>query len=236
MSELCKWMHEQLEQLPVISYPFDLKQLPRRGVYFFYEKGEIWGHGGARPRIVRIGTHGDDYFQRRIGEHFLLNESKMDFDQNRAKPSDSSIFRKNIGRALLNREGGDYLDVWEKSFIPKKNRDRFGNQRDVKKEKKLEALISDVLRTQFSFRFIIVEDQATRMGCKGLEGALIGTVAQCGLCEPSARWLGRYSPKRQIRESGLWLVNCLGEPGLDESDKKIFAQALEATKEWLSKM
>jgi hypothetical protein len=230
MSELCKWLHEQLDQLPILSYPFDRKQLPRNGIYFLYEKGEIWGHGGTRSRIVRIGTHRGSNFQSRIGEHFLLNESKMDFDESKPKPSDRSILRKHIGRALLNREGDDYLDVWEKSFIPKKNRDRFKRQRDMKKEKKLEALISDILRTQFSFRFIIVEDQATRMGCRGLEGALISTVAQCGLCEPSARWLGRYSPKRQIRESGLWLVNCLGEPGLDESGKKIFAQALEATR------
>lgn len=44
----------------------------------------------------------------RISEHFLLNESKMNFTQTNPKPSDRSIFRKNIGMALLNRQGGYY--------------------------------------------------------------------------------------------------------------------------------
>jgi len=56
MSELCKRLHEQLEQLPLIRYPFKLDQLPENGIYFFYEDGEIWGHGGDKPRIVRVGT------------------------------------------------------------------------------------------------------------------------------------------------------------------------------------
>jgi len=34
---------------------------------------------GLKPRIVRIGTHKENNFQSRISEHFLLNESKMNF-------------------------------------------------------------------------------------------------------------------------------------------------------------
>lgn len=36
-----------------------------------------------------------------MGEHFLSNESQMSFDRNKPKPSDRSVFRLNIGRALL---------------------------------------------------------------------------------------------------------------------------------------
>jgi hypothetical protein len=39
-------------------------------IYFFYEDGEFWGHGGNRLRIVRIGTHKDGNFRSRIKEHF----------------------------------------------------------------------------------------------------------------------------------------------------------------------
>jgi hypothetical protein len=46
MSELCKWVHERLEALPVFSFPFDLEQLPRNGIYFFLRAGEVWAHGG----------------------------------------------------------------------------------------------------------------------------------------------------------------------------------------------
>lgn len=41
MSELCKWLHEQLEQLPLVKFPFRLEQLPGNGIYFFYEEGEF---------------------------------------------------------------------------------------------------------------------------------------------------------------------------------------------------
>ena len=49
MSERCKWLHEQLEQLPLIRYPFNPNDLPENGIYFFYEEGETWGHGGTSP-------------------------------------------------------------------------------------------------------------------------------------------------------------------------------------------
>ncbi|GBC68339.1 hypothetical protein HRbin01_00018 [archaeon HR01] len=77
MSDLCKWLHEQL---------------PENGIYFFYEKGEIWGHGGDKPRIVRIATHREGNFRSRIGKHYLLNESWMNFDR--------SIFRYIIGKRI----------------------------------------------------------------------------------------------------------------------------------------
>ena len=57
MSQVCKWLHNQLESLPSVQYPFIVNQLPQNGIYFFYENGESSNHGdGDRPRIVRIGT------------------------------------------------------------------------------------------------------------------------------------------------------------------------------------
>lgn len=38
MSELCKWLHEQLEQLPRIEFPFELEKLPENGIYFFMKR------------------------------------------------------------------------------------------------------------------------------------------------------------------------------------------------------
>lgn len=106
LSEKCKWLHQHLELLPIFKYPFDLKLLPRNGIYFFYEEGENSDHGDGirKPRIVRIGTHKENNFKTRISEHFLPNESRMRFTQINPKPSDRSIFRKNIGRALLNKQ------------------------------------------------------------------------------------------------------------------------------------
>ena len=55
MSEKCSWLHNQLESLPPVRFPFDIKSLPSNGIYFFYEEGETTEHGSSRkPRIVRI--------------------------------------------------------------------------------------------------------------------------------------------------------------------------------------
>jgi hypothetical protein len=73
--KLCGWLREQLERLPLTKYPFNLNQLPRNGIYFFYEKGETWGHHGSKPRIVRIGTHKSNNFRSRARDTPTSNES-----------------------------------------------------------------------------------------------------------------------------------------------------------------
>jgi len=226
VSDLCKWLHENLELLPLIRFPFKLECLPRNGICFFYEDGEIWGHGGNKPRIVRIGTHRGWNFRNRIAEHYLLDDRKMDFSVDKPKPSDRSVFRLNIGRALLNQRGDEYLQIWNKDFIKKENRVRFGRLRDINKEKEIEFEITRILRQNFSFRFIELNVQRKRMDKEGLESALIGTVAHCNLCKPSFQWLGNYSPKSQIRESGLWLVQHLKAHEINEEDKRTILNAI----------
>jgi len=233
MSEKCKWLHEALEELPLIKYPFKLKLLPLSGIYFFYEKGEIWGHGGKKLRIVRIGTHRGNNFRNRISEHFLINERKMDFDKSKPKPSDRSIFRKNLGRALLNRNKDPYLKVWEIDFLPRNNRVGCGGLRNIKKEKSIERQITEILRNGFFFRFIILENEDERIGSKGLESKLIGTVSGCTRCKPSVSWLGNYSPKKQIRASGLWLTQHLNTEGITDEDIVVIKILTQKTKKWI---
>jgi hypothetical protein len=233
-TEYCHWLHDALEELPMIRCPFDINILPLNGIYFFYQQGELWGHGGKIPKIVRIGTHRDGNFKSRIKEHFLLNESKMNFDRMRAKPADRSIFRKNIGRALLNKENEDYLKIWEIDFTTRQNRERYNSLRDINKEKNIESHITKILRQQFSFRFINVDNQIERMGDKGLESSLIGTVSHCKLCKPSNSWLGGFSPKKEIKTSGLWLVQHIGSKGINNQDKETISNAIGRTKEWIT--
>ncbi len=232
MSDICKWLHEQLECLPVIRFPFSPEQLPWNGIYFFYEDTEISGHDIEKLRIVRVGTHKDGNFRSRIAEHYLLDESKMNFDATKPAPKDRSIFRKNIGRALLNRSEGPYLKTWEIDFTKKDNRDNYGRLRDIEKEKKIEREVTQLLRNQFSFRFIILEQAALRMGSNGLECSLIGTVARCGMCKPSGNWLGNYSPKEQVRSSGLWLVQHLRAKQIDDRSQQMLLESLAATRQW----
>lgn len=233
MSEKCKWLHEVLEELPLIKYPFKLELLPLNGIYFFYEEKEIWGHGGSKLRIVRIGTHKGNNFRNRIEEHFLFNERKISLNKDKSKPSDRSIFRKNIGRALLNKTNDPYLKIWEIDFLPRNNRNKFGNLRDIEKEKLLEKQITEILRSAFYFRFIIVEKEDERIGNKGLESTLIGTISRCSKCKPSANWLGSYSPKRKIRTSGLWLTQHLNAGEITNKDMVFINELVYKTKNWI---
>lgn len=215
----CQWLHEHLEGLPSFKYHEDILSdghLPENGVYFFYQKGEVWGHGGSRSRIVRVGTHrGDGNFPFRIGEHFLTNGR--------------SIFRKNIGRALLHREGDGYLKIWTLDFIEKLRRLRRGTPAEAACEKRIQKRVTAVLRRNFSFRFILADGRDER---KEWERRLIGTVAGCPSCRPSPHWLGRHSPVERIRAGKLWLVQHLDSEGFDNLGKRVILEAIAKTKNW----
>jgi len=233
LSTECAWLHQQLEPLPLIRYPFSKESLPKNGIYFFYEDGQVWGHGGGLPRIVRVGTHRDGNFPSRISEHFLLNESKMNFGIDGAAPKDRSIFRKNIGRALLSRSHDGYLPLWEIDFISRANRQQYGTMRNLEKEKDVEREITKILRSTFSFRFIVMENQVERMGSSGLESNLIGTCAKCSSCKPFEGWLGKHSPIEKIRTNGLWLVQHLTAEVIDDSQKEQVLSAVRTTLTWI---
>lgn len=51
-----------------------------------------------------------------------------------------------------------------------------------------------------------------------LEKKLISEVSNCKECKSSENWLGRYSTKEKIRESGLWQVNELYKEGFSEDE------------------
>jgi hypothetical protein len=98
MQHLCEDLHLWANALPVFSFPFDARVLPLNGIYFLFEKGET---AHRTNRIVRVGTHtGNDQLRSRLKQHFLV-ENK-----------DRSIFRKNIGRALLNKDKDPFLSDW----------------------------------------------------------------------------------------------------------------------------
>jgi len=229
MSDACQWLHEQLEQLQPIRYPFNTALLPDNGIYFFYEQGELLSHGGSKQRIVRIGTHRDGNFASRIAEHYLMNESKMNFDRNKPKPSDRSIFRKNIGRALLNQHNDGYLEVWEIDFTTHRNKLKFAYKRNIEKEQNTESEVTRLLRKNFTFRFIELVDQTQRMGSTGLESPLIATVAQCPACRPSANWLGRHSPETRIAQGKLWQVQHLKANSVSQKDMTAVVEAVKKT-------
>jgi hypothetical protein len=221
-SEPCKWLHEALEALPLFKYPFKLDALPRDGIYFFYEEGEVWGHGGDKPRVVRVGINKRGTLRKRIAQHYLVgrHEHGTRFDRNQAKPSDFSIFRKNIGRALLNMKKDPYLPIWSKKGK------EVVEVRDVEKERKIEEEVTKVIRERFYFRAIEVPSRELR---EELERALIGTLAKCDECRPSPNWLGRFSPIPKISGGKLWVTQYLNESPITKRHQEVLTNLIEAT-------
>lgn len=236
-SEKCKWLHEELFQLPEITFR-DLEQqnLPNNGIYFFYEKGEVWGHGGDRARIVRIGTHNDGNFRSRIlYDHYDMRQRRNSITNETIAPKDRSIFRKNIGRALLRRRNDNYLDTWECDNTSNSKRMINACRRRPEIEMLIENEISGILERQFSFRFVELEGQSARVGKEGLESKLIGTVSNCSMCKASRNWLGKDSPIKKIREGKLWLVQHLNSRALNDMEKETFSNCVKATKDRLAR-
>jgi len=235
MTESCGWLHDLLDNMSLVKYPFNIKKLPDNGVYFFYEKGEVYGHGSKnKPRIVRVGTHREGNFKSRMNDHFLFNDCKMNFDKTQSSPHDRSIFRKNLGRAILNKEGNNYLKIWNTDFTTRKNREEFSHLRDIQFEKEIETQVTKLLHDNFSFKYLIVDGQEKRMGSKGIESRLIGTLSQCTACIPSKEWLGNNSSVLKIRKSGLWLYQHLSDPPISELDKTELLQYVKIIKDWIS--
>jgi hypothetical protein len=190
MIEVCPELHRILERLPHHQFPFDDALIPLNGIYILFEDGEK-AHG--TNRIVRIGTHtGKDQLRSRLKQHFIL-ENK-----------DRSIFRKNIGRALLNKEKDPFLEKWELDLTTREAKENLGFQIDHEKQKQVEHQVSNYIQSHFRFVVFPVPRKEDRLI---LESRIISTVSLCSSCRPSPNWLGLFSPKEKIRESGLWIVN-----------------------------
>jgi hypothetical protein len=201
MTTNCQDIHEIFLRLNRLQFPFDRSDIPDNGIYVLFEKGEF-GHGVER--IVRIGTHtGIGKLPSRLHQQFL--------DENK----DRSIFRKNIGRALLNAKTDPYLPIWELDLTSRKAKEQQGHLVDSDRQSQIEQQVTEFLQSNLSFVAFLVEEKPDRLR---LEARIISTVSLCEECRPSDQWLGMYSPKQKIRESGLWQVNELYKQPLSRED------------------
>jgi len=201
MSKNCQTIHRWFNGMKKHSFPFNEQEIPENGIYILFEKGEF---AHSTNRIVRIGTHtGNNQLRSRLFQHFL-NENK-----------DRSIFRKNIGRALLNKDKDTFLEQWEIDLTTKDAKNQYSDSIDFDKQKEIEKRVTKFIQDNFSFVVFQVDDKNKRLE---IESKIISTVSLCGECKPSEKWLGNFSPKEKIRESGLWLVNELWKTPLSDKD------------------
>ena len=201
MSNNCNKLHQLFNSLNRLKFPFKEEEIPMNGIYILFEKDES-AHGG--DRIVRVGSHtGINQLRSRLKQHFI-NENK-----------DRSIFRKNIGRALLNKNKDNFLEKWELDLTSKKSKEQNLHLIDLDKQKGIEKQVTKYIQNNFSFAVLKIDDKKKRLEN---ESKLISTVSLCKECGPSKNWLGLFSPKEKIANSGLWLVNELYKEPLSEKE------------------
>ncbi len=204
--------YQILDHLPRHSFPFDEAKIPLNGIYFLFEQGEL-GHRGSR--VVRVGTlTGKKQLRSRLRQHFLL--------ENRNR----SIFRKNIGRALLSKEGNPLLSQWEIDLTPAQARRAYAGIVDLEKLNEVEKRVTEYIQKQFGFVVVRCDDKQLRLT---MESLTISTISLCHECGPSPDWLGSYSPKRKISESGLWQVNELYKCPMDEKGYELLCSLVKQT-------
>lgn len=208
----CNEIHKIFNGLKEYKFPFDSKEIPKNGIYILFEKGEKID---GLKRIVRVGTHtGDNQLQSRLKQHFV-KENK-----------DRSIFRKNIGRALLKADNDSFLEFWELDLTSRGNKEKNSGKVDFEKLKSVEIRVTEYIQNNFSFAVFEVLEKEQRLR---IESRIISTVSNCTNCKPSKNWLGLSSPKQKIIDSGLWLVNELWKLSLSESELAEVRKIAEST-------
>lgn len=184
VASACIQLHRLFNGMP--RYTWDtISDIPfSNGIYILFEKGETYHE---MDRVVRVGTHtAQGRLKKRLLDHFVHENH------------DGSIFRKNIGKAILNAYKDPYLENWTIDTSKPQNL----IYKDDEKNADTEARVSKFMRDAFTFTAFQVDDESDRLR---LEEAIISTLEHADDFHPSAKWSGRFSPEPIIRTCGMWL-------------------------------
>ncbi|MBX9594609.1 MAG: hypothetical protein K2X46_09615 [Roseomonas sp.] len=173
-----------------------------RGVYFFFERGEMRSASGAGSRVVRVGTHALG-----LGARSTLWSRLA---QHRGSPTSGnqrgSIFRRHVGLALMAAGRTPMVEGWRigRSSTPEQR----AAERDA------EILVSQTIGAM-SFLWLDVPDEPGPLSDRGyIERNAIALLSSATVRTgdaPSPDWLGQHASAAEIRASGLWNVQHVGK-------------------------
>ena len=175
---------------------------PQRGVYFFFEAGEVRTDSGSGPRVVRVGTHA---LTTKSSTKLWTRLSQHRGQNNGGGNHRGSIFRLIVGTALIQKHGHD-LPTWgQKNSAPTDIRSN---------EIQLEKAVSRVIRAM-PFVWLPVDDEPGPHSARGyIERnaiALLSNYDKPPLDPPSPTWLGHSCNRERVRKSALWNSNHVDE-------------------------
>lgn len=179
-------------------------QLPKQGLYFFFDEHEPSKYSTRLPRLVRVGTHAVSAgskatLRTRLRAHLGLAAGG---GNHRA-----SIFRLHVGRALIERSGmHERFPDWGKG----QSAERSISETEAELEKEVSAYIK-----KLRLLYLPIADEAGKRSDRAiLEAFVIALITEylAILDLPSKSWLGNWSDRNPIRNSGLWNVRGVGVP------------------------
>ncbi len=170
---------------------------PQRGVYFFFEDGELRSVSGHGRRVVRVGTHGL-MTKSRTSLWNRLNQHRGTLNPLGGNHR-GSIFRLLVGDAIINAGAVDSVGSWgHGSNAPREIREA---------ERPAEVQVS---RYMGAMPFIVLPLNDAP-GPDSLRGyiernaiALLSGYSVEPVDPPSRKWLGLSSSRERVRQSGLW--------------------------------
>jgi hypothetical protein len=184
---------------------------PERGVYLFFEEGEIRPNG--EPRVVRVGTHALTAASRTtLSKRLSQHRGNVGGGRPGGGNHRGSIFRLHVGQCLLARDDDPYgvLGTWG---------DKATAATSVRHgEYPHEAAVSSYIG-QMPFLWLPVLDDPGPDSARGvIEAGAIALLSRRSNpdADPSSeQWLGRWSSRATVRESGLWNVRHVDGPRSD---------------------
>lgn len=196
--------------------------LPARGVYFFREPREQRSICSNSPRIVRVGTHAvsansKSTLWQRLRAHLGT--------RNGGGNHRGSIFRLHVGAALLAREQVNIPTWGLGSSAPINLRE---SQAAQAMETAWEQKVSEYIGAMTVLWVNVPDEPSPRSIRAVIERNAIALLSnRFAPLEPaSADWLGFYSPRDDIRRSGLWNLNYVDQ-GYDPSFLDLFESVVE---------
>jgi len=179
---------------------------PNRGVFFFFEAGELRTGSGVGPRVTSIGTHALTFASatsmwRRLAQHRGVVISGSGNHR-------GSSFRLLVGEALIERDGS-HLETWgvggslADAGLPRHMLASLVKEQ----ERPTEMAVSRVIGAM-PFVCLPVDDAPGTESMRGVIErnaiALLSNFAKDPIDSASTEWLGRQCGHESVRLSGLW--------------------------------
>lgn len=210
---LIKELEQGLDGKRVLGKCSGENKWPERGVYFLFETGEYRAWQEHILRLVRVGTHMVSTGSKAtLWNRLHTHRGTVNGLGNHR----GSIFRLHVGRALMRRANrSPLLKSWGygQSSTPAIR----------KVEEYLESQVSQHI-SEMRVLWISVADESGPSSDRAfIERNSIGLISgfRRPIDPPTSKWLGHFSDKEEIRESGLWNVDYV-----DSSYDRTFLQVL----------